>query len=644
MNNISKSKVIISISLCLLLSGIGATLLIDYGYAQSSDDWEYTVYPSSNRVTITGYTGTDENIVIPESIEGYPVTTISRNTFKENSTIKTLEILSEDIYLGHTSFYKCNNLKTVIATGDVELDYETFYSCLRLEYVSVGGSLITGDSAFRNCRELISVTAPGGMVMNTDSTFSNCNALTTIPDMKNSTYIGNSAFYKCYSLESISLPNNLENIRTSAFEYCTGLESITIPESVIRISDDAFMNCESLTTIDLSVNNGIHLGNAVFKNSGLVTAILPTEVSNLGSYLFSQCTDLTTVILPSVIDVESKYGWGYDSRYTISDNNRTFAHFKNCDSLTTVIFPEGLVEIPKYTFKNCYSLENIVLPESMDTIRLAAFANCNNLESINLYNVKRIEKQAFDNTSLETLKTLVFREDVQSIGLDAFRNTNIETVKIEGSVYGWDEPFSDCDFLEEIYVINKYKDSPTFSKTKLKAGNDANLIWCNLIKFDSAGGSDISPLFCVVGDSYGTLPTPVKPNHVFTGWQSDGESIRSSDIPTENTTLTAQWLIKEIDYKEPKETNIPISGLFWNHTVSETPGVSIEIINIDTPWINVSGGTISGIPTESGVYEITLKLTASGYAPSTKTLTLDVKPQLMLMNNPQSGAIAFVLN
>ena len=54
------------------------------------------------------------------------------------------------------------------------------------------------------------------------------------------TSIGESAFRSCKGLTSVTIPNNVTTIGSGAFQWCTSLTSVTIPNSVKSIGDDAF--------------------------------------------------------------------------------------------------------------------------------------------------------------------------------------------------------------------------------------------------------------------------------------------------------------------------------------------------------------------------------------------------------------------
>jgi len=57
------------------------------------------------------------------------------------------------------------------------------------------------------------------------------------------TTIGNSAFRDCRTLTSVTIPNSIKTIGDEAFLDCSSLTSVTIPNSVTTIGDEAFYLC-----------------------------------------------------------------------------------------------------------------------------------------------------------------------------------------------------------------------------------------------------------------------------------------------------------------------------------------------------------------------------------------------------------------
>ena len=56
--------------------------------------------------------------------------------------------------------------------------------------------------------------------------------------------------------------------------------------------------------------------------------------------------------------------------------------FDDCDSLTSIVIPDGVTTIGDFAFCDCENLTSIVIPDSVTTIGILAFANCDSLTDI----------------------------------------------------------------------------------------------------------------------------------------------------------------------------------------------------------------------------------------------------------------------
>lgn len=71
--------------------------------------------------------------------------------------------------------------------------------------------------------------------------------------------------------------------------------------------------------------------------------------------------------------------------------------FYDCDSLTTVILPDGLIGIDPYAFESCDRLRGIFIPQSVTFIDKCAFWDCTGLEAIYLSaSLDTVAANAFD--------------------------------------------------------------------------------------------------------------------------------------------------------------------------------------------------------------------------------------------------------
>ena len=91
----------------------------------------------------------------------------------------------------------------------------------------------------------------------------------------------------------------------------------------------------------------------------------------------------------------------------------------NCENLTSVVIPNGVVTIGTCSFLGCKNLKHVELPEGLRTIDVGAFMGCTSLESIVIPDeVRIIAHGAFKNCS--GLTSVVIPESTSIIGKGAF--------------------------------------------------------------------------------------------------------------------------------------------------------------------------------------------------------------------------------
>jgi len=141
-------------------------------FAQTGNDFEITQNRSGG-ITITGYTGTINDVVIPATIEGIKVTEITgyRSTFYNEplfgSRITSVIIPNGVTRIGPSTFYYGENLTSVtIPNSVISIEDGAFSGCRRLASVTIPNSVKTiGDRAFwlGEGTGLISVTIGNGV-------------------------------------------------------------------------------------------------------------------------------------------------------------------------------------------------------------------------------------------------------------------------------------------------------------------------------------------------------------------------------------------------------------------------------------------------------------------------------------------------
>ena len=109
--------------------------------------WEETTpvsdftYTKTRGVTITSYTGTAENVIIPTEIDGTPVVRIAANAFADNTTMRRIVIGKNVELVEKGAFKNCSALETVVlydcSFGSNGISDASFSVCTNLKNIRV---------------------------------------------------------------------------------------------------------------------------------------------------------------------------------------------------------------------------------------------------------------------------------------------------------------------------------------------------------------------------------------------------------------------------------------------------------------------------------------------------------------------------
>ena len=282
-------------------------------------------------------------VVIPESIDGVPVTAIGASAFRDCTNLTSITIPNSVTSIGELTFYGCSSLTSItIPNGVTSIGYGTFQGCTGLTSITIpNGVKSIGVSAFQDCTKLTSITIPDNVTSINGSAFKGCTSLTSITIPNSVKSIGSYAFKGCTSLKSITIPNSVTSINPETFIDCTSLESITIPNGVTSIGVSAFQGCTSLTSITI-----------------------PDSVTSIGNFTFCGCSSLESITIPNSV---TSIGYGT---------------FQGCTGLTSITIPNGVTSINGSAFKGCTSLTSITIPKSVKSIFANACYGCSMLKDV----------------------------------------------------------------------------------------------------------------------------------------------------------------------------------------------------------------------------------------------------------------------
>ena len=202
------------------------------------EHFEYEISEDKSAVYINRYLGTDDDVRIPDFIEGLPVTAINGTQSKgafEDSAVRYISMPNTVSVIGKNAFKNCS-----------EIDYIYFVDALRE----------IGESAFENCSATIT-----------------CNLEFSALEC-----IGDRAFYGCTAIKRVYLPDTVSSIGDEAFANCSSLIDIELSDSLIEIGSSAFENCYSLERI--FIPSGVEMkdaGSPAFVGTPLLKTIVFEE-------------------------------------------------------------------------------------------------------------------------------------------------------------------------------------------------------------------------------------------------------------------------------------------------------------------------------------------------------------------------------
>ena len=282
--------------------------------------WNYDIV--GDHVEITGYTGTETDLVIPEELEGLPVT-----------AIRSVDTETSYGYVIPRSGFP-SGISSLTVPGTVEL---------------------IGSRAFVDCDSLKRVVLSDGVKEIGESAFSSCTKLNEIIIPESVTTINSRAFYSCMSLFKIKLPANADIVGANPFQECRNLQEIIVADSSekghISSLDGILYNADKTTLLCYPAG----------KTNQNYT--IPDSVTTIAQMAFWQAKNLKSVTLPVGLTSIEEYA------------------FCDCSGLESITFPAGLQKIGRLSFLRCKAIKTAVIPAGA-VIDSDAFEDCSSLKDI----------------------------------------------------------------------------------------------------------------------------------------------------------------------------------------------------------------------------------------------------------------------
>ena len=347
---------------------------------------EYNDFVIKNGVLFE-YNGTEENLVIPDTVTDFHWATLKGNPYTKTITIPGT------VKRVYGFFDRFENLEKVIIKDGTE-EVSGFAYCSNLKSVSLPDSVKKiGQSAFDGCIMLNSITLPNKL-----------------------THIGNSAFQNCDKLKRIDIPNTVESIEMMAFFNCKNLEDINIPEQVKFIGSYAFSKTKWIENKQKEspfvVVNGILIDAE--KCTGNVK--IPETVTEIGENAFTNASVKSVEIPSSVTKIDCEAFFGCTSLETVSMKNSVTEiggeAFSWCTALKNIRLSNKLQTIEDGAFEYCHKLTNITIPASLKSMGDNVFFDCNR---INIITVPNTEISNFYYGNKDTVLYVVKKDSTNKI-------------------------------------------------------------------------------------------------------------------------------------------------------------------------------------------------------------------------------------
>lgn len=194
----------------------------------------------------TAYLGEDKSVVIPEQIDGYPVTEIGEFAFY-NEEVQSVVFPSTLTKIGKQAF-DLSTLKEFSFAGDQTVEVgESAFAATDMEEIVVPKNIKNiPKGCFSQSAYAKSIVIEEGVETVGEFGFSTCQNVVSIKIPSTVTDISDYAFTNCIKVKNLIIANGVKNIGFQAFCGLLALTSVTLSKSITSIGEEVFRDCNNL--------------------------------------------------------------------------------------------------------------------------------------------------------------------------------------------------------------------------------------------------------------------------------------------------------------------------------------------------------------------------------------------------------------
>jgi hypothetical protein len=325
-----------------LLAAILVLLPLAAG-AETGEDFTFSDNEDGT-VTLTRYTGSQQNVTIPAAYGGKRVTVIGNRAFFQNRTMQRVTVPEGVVSIGTMAFAQS-------AVADVRLPV---------------GLQTLGDNVFNGARNIEAIDLPEGL-----------------------TDISQYALTGCDGLRAIHLPSTLENVPPALFEQLTYLRKITVA-TANRVFADWDGVLVQTTTMTLW---------RVPQNLRVTKYAVPEGILAIGECAFHQCIRFTAVTLPASV---KSVGYGAFIHCSKLAGIKVNTGNKSLGSLQGVLYEKATATL--HTYPAGKNATRYTVPKKLKAIGNHAFNGCTFQSLVVPASVTYIAKDAFTGAEIRNLR------------------------------------------------------------------------------------------------------------------------------------------------------------------------------------------------------------------------------------------------